>query len=85
MPYRLIHPDARATADGIRGECWITPPRGRQRRARLMQLVRDLCGREVSMMVRPVHYAFESRAAHNVGSRVVGVRLQFELGLEAVC
>lgn len=73
---------------GIRGECWITVPGGRgpaakDRRARILQLAKDLLGKEVVIEARPKRYSFVSTAGHNRGEEVAGTSLQL-LTLEEV-
>jgi hypothetical protein len=82
VPYKLDQ-GGRADDAGIRGECWITIPKGRGP-DRVLGLARELSGKEVRLDVVPKRFSFVSRAAHNRGEQVVGTSLQFDGGLEEI-
>lgn len=83
VPYRFDLGGAPDDA-GVRGECWITLPRGKARRRRLAEYAAALVGKEVEVTVRPKRYSFVSWARHNHGATVAGTSLQYVGGLEAL-
>lgn len=76
--------DGAADDAGIRGECWMTLPKGAAERLRILALAAELRGREVRLTVRPKRYSFVSQARHNAGVKVAGTVLNFVGGLEAL-
>lgn len=80
VPYK-INPGGRPDDAGIRGECWVTLPRARDRQRRILDFAEELRGKEVILTVRPKRYSLVSRAEHNSGTEVAGTALEF-VGLE---
>ena len=74
----------RADDAGIRGECWITLPRVKQRRRSILAFAKTLRGKEVRLTVKPKRFSFDSNAPHNFDAQVAGTSLLFVGGLESL-